>query len=44
MTTMHEIVDYIIESAIKRIEWNAMTDTANKMYWISLHYIFGGAY
>lgn len=44
MTTMYEIVDYIIESAITRIEWNAMTDTANKMYWISLHYIFGGAY
>lgn len=44
MTTMCEIVDYIIESAISRLEWNAMSVTAHEMYCISLHYIYGGAY
>lgn len=44
MTTIRDIADYITESAIRRLVWNAMTDTSHKMYWISLHYIYGGAY
>lgn len=44
MKTIRDITDYIIESAVTRIKWNAMTDTANEMYCISLHYILGGAY
>lgn len=44
MKTIYEITDYIIESAITRIEWNAMSETAHDMYIIALDHIFGGAY